>query len=375
MDTTVHYKEPSGQTSSLYTVPVTIILEITYAFTTTIPPPLPSFNPLLQQTTPTPTPTTSEVTTVFPALPDFASVFRFNDRVANLERNLSEMKQVDQKEHIDLIDTLVRSIIKEEVNSQLPQSVSEFATHSTYEATTSLSVFELTKILMDKMEEHKSYLRVDYKRELYDALIKSYNTDKDLFDTYGEVFTVKRSRDDKDKDQDTSSANVEEPSHTVGDSGVQQNQEFDTGNNDEQPDNKAASKVDWFKKPERPPTPDPDWNKRQHVDFKPPQTWISSKDVYSRKCIIAVTSLTIMKRYDYGHLDEIEVRREDQQLYKFKEALSKKVNVESGEVHWWKRIRRRPQTTYKDNMTPSYLVLLHFRSFFHNYESCEYVNK
>nr|GEW77594.1 hypothetical protein [Tanacetum cinerariifolium] len=27
-----------------------------------------------------------------------------------------------------------------------------------------------------------------------------------------------------------------------------------------------------------------------------------------------------MKRYDYGHLDEIEVRREDQLLYKFKEG-------------------------------------------------------
>ncbi|GJZ21335.1 hypothetical protein Tco_0558374 [Tanacetum coccineum] len=32
------------------------------------------------------------------------------------------------------------------------------------------------------------------------------------------------------------------------------------------------------------------------------------------------TSLKIMKWYDYGHLDEIEVRREDQQLYKFKEG-------------------------------------------------------
>ncbi|GJW99959.1 hypothetical protein Tco_0183873 [Tanacetum coccineum] len=38
--------------------------------------------------------------------------------------------------------------------------------------------------------------------ELYDALVKSYNTDKDVFDTYGEVFSLKRSQDDKDKDQD-----------------------------------------------------------------------------------------------------------------------------------------------------------------------------
>ncbi|GJW74727.1 hypothetical protein Tco_0134097 [Tanacetum coccineum] len=294
----------------------------------------------------------------------------------------------------------------------------------------------------------------EYKRELYDALFKSYNTDKDIFDTYGEVFTLKRSRDDKDKDQDLSagsdrgtkrrksskdSAHPEEPSHTVGDSGVQQNQEFDTCNNDEQLKDEAASMVDWFKKPERPLTPDPDWKRdnmltsdhpkpgllkitnltqellvrpalnllkgtcksrteleyhfkecfkatteqldwhnlegKQYLfDLRKPLPlilnhrgrhvipfnyfinndleylkggslskkylisvtktktatyevqWIEDmvhnpvKDVYSRKRTIAVTRLTIMKRYDYGHLDKIEVRREDQQLYKFKEG-------------------------------------------------------
>ncbi|GJR96103.1 ribonuclease H-like domain-containing protein [Tanacetum coccineum] len=36
-----------------------------------------------------------------------------------------------------------------------------------------------------------------------------------------------------------------------------------------------VTKADWFKKPERPPTPDPDWSKRRQVDFRPPQTWIS----------------------------------------------------------------------------------------------------
>ncbi|GJS76452.1 hypothetical protein Tco_0726333 [Tanacetum coccineum] len=68
---------------------------------------------------------------------------------------------------------------------------------------------------------------------------------------------------------------VEEPSHTVDDSGVQQNQEFNIGNNDEQLADKEVSKTDWFKKPERPLTLDPDWNKRKNFDFRPPQTWIS----------------------------------------------------------------------------------------------------
>ncbi|GKA41265.1 hypothetical protein Tco_0733858 [Tanacetum coccineum] len=357
MDTTVRHEEPSSQTSSLFTVPVTVIPEITSAFTTTIPPPPPSFNPLPQQATPTPTPTASKATTSFPALPDFSSVFRFNERVTNLEKDLLEMKQVDQeealadkREYIDLIDTSVRAIIKEEVKTQLPQilpqAVSEFATpviernvtesleavvlaksssqpKSTYEAAASLSEFELTKILMDKMEEHKSYLRADYKRELYDALVKSYNTDKDLFETYGEVFTLKRSRDDKDKDQDPSagsdrgtkirksskSGHTEEKSHTINDSGVRQNQEFNTGKNDEQPDDEAASKVVYDKHAYWGTS---HWGPKRQRFYGFANNRKSKHDVDSRKRIIAVTSLKIMKWYDYSHLEEIEVRREDQ---------------------------------------------------------------
>ncbi|GKF02483.1 hypothetical protein Tco_0029406, partial [Tanacetum coccineum] len=120
----------------------------------------------------------------------------------------------------------MRALIKEEVNTQLPQilpqAVSDFATPvieknvtesveaavltrsssqptSTYEAAASLSEFELSKILIDKMEKNKSYDKDDYKKKLYDVLVESYNTDKDLFDSYGEVFSLKRSRDE-DKD-------------------------------------------------------------------------------------------------------------------------------------------------------------------------------
>ncbi|GJW25288.1 hypothetical protein Tco_0039099 [Tanacetum coccineum] len=47
---------------------------------------------------------------------------------------------------------------------------------------------------------------------------------------------------------------------------------------------------------------------------------VSKYDVYSTKRIIAVTKLKVMKCYDYGYPEEIEVRREDQQLYKFNEG-------------------------------------------------------
>ncbi|GJV17440.1 hypothetical protein Tco_1362763 [Tanacetum coccineum] len=306
--------------------------KITFGFTTNIPLSPPFINPLRQQQTPTSTTTTTNPTMTLPEIPNFASLFKFDQR--------------DEKNaYIELIDTSMRALIKGEVNTQLPQilpqAVSDFANPvidknvtesveatvltrsssqptSTYEAAASLSEFELTKILIDKMEKNKSYDKVDYRKKLYDALVESYNTDKDLFDSYGEVFSLKKSRDEKDKDRDPSagsdrgtkrrksskddvssrdsrskekkssntskdasqsqhkssckSAHAEEPSHTIEDSDMKQDQEFVTGNNDEQPANKEVTEADWFKKPERPPTPDPDWSKRQQVNFRPPQT-------------------------------------------------------------------------------------------------------
>ncbi|GJS23792.1 hypothetical protein Tco_0452424 [Tanacetum coccineum] len=57
---------------------------------------------------------------------------------------------------------------------------------------------------------------------------------------------------------------------------VPQNQGSDLGHTDDQPNVKAASKHDWFKKPERPPTLDHDWNARYMLTFfffQTTQTW------------------------------------------------------------------------------------------------------
>nr|GEW19480.1 hypothetical protein [Tanacetum cinerariifolium] len=45
------------------------------------------------------------------------------------------------------------------------------------------------------------------------------------------------------------------------------------------------------------------------------------------KRIISVTSVKVMKWYDYGYLEEIEVRREDQKIYKFKEGDFLRLNL------------------------------------------------
>nr|GEZ12375.1 hypothetical protein [Tanacetum cinerariifolium] len=46
----------------------------------------------------------------------------------------------------------------------------------------------------------------------------------------------------------------------------------------------------------------------------------SALDVYSKRRIIAVTDLKIVKWHSYKHLDWISVRRDDDKLYKFKEG-------------------------------------------------------
>nr|GEV83053.1 hypothetical protein [Tanacetum cinerariifolium] len=175
-------------------------------------------------------------------------------------------------------------MVKEEVKSQLPKEISDFATplikstiaesyenvvlaksfsqsKSTYEAVALLNEFELKKIVLDEMQDNKSYQTAQEHRDLYASLSKSYKLDRDLFETYGPAYSSKENVKIRtrmktpplDQIEGTSrtqhkltgkSAHAKEPSH---DSGVQQDQEFEIGINDDQPDKKNASKQNCLK--------------------------------------------------------------------------------------------------------------------------------
>ncbi|GJX97020.1 hypothetical protein Tco_0352818 [Tanacetum coccineum] len=75
---------------------------------------------------------------------------------------------------------------------------------TSYAVAASLSEFELKKILIDKMETNKSIDRSNVQKDLYKALVESYNSDKDIIFSYGDVVTLKRGRNDQDKDEDPS---------------------------------------------------------------------------------------------------------------------------------------------------------------------------
>nr|GEX72481.1 hypothetical protein [Tanacetum cinerariifolium] len=54
----------------------------------------------------------------------------------------------------------------------------------------------------------------------------------------------------------------------------------------------------------------------------------SALDVYSKRMIIAVTNLKIVKWHNYKHLDWISVRRDDDKIYKFKEGNFKRLRLQ-----------------------------------------------
>ncbi|GJV87597.1 hypothetical protein Tco_1531535 [Tanacetum coccineum] len=123
IDTIVHHKEPRSQTSSLYTVLIMAVPEITSIFTTTIPPPPHFFNPLPQQATPTPTQQLLKLQSHF---------LHFQISYLYSSSTTEEEAQAEKMDYIELVDTSMRAILKEVVNTQLPQilpqAVSDFAT-------------------------------------------------------------------------------------------------------------------------------------------------------------------------------------------------------------------------------------------------------
>nr|GEU88383.1 hypothetical protein [Tanacetum cinerariifolium] len=88
-----------------------------------------------------------------PVIDEVASMMNVKSYTAEFKKKAQEEKDI----YIDLVEKSIKDIIKDEV------------------------------------EKH---------RQLYDALIKSYKLDKDLFASYGNKYSLKRDRDDKDQDKD-----------------------------------------------------------------------------------------------------------------------------------------------------------------------------
>nr|GEX92670.1 hypothetical protein [Tanacetum cinerariifolium] len=97
--------------------------------------------------------------------------------------------------------------IEKNVNEQLEVEVltrSSNSSNTSYAVAADLSKMGLKKILIEKMESNKSINRSDEQRNLYKAIVEAYESDKIILDTYGDKVTLKRRRDDADKDEEPS---------------------------------------------------------------------------------------------------------------------------------------------------------------------------
>nr|GFC18645.1 hypothetical protein [Tanacetum cinerariifolium] len=90
------------------------------------------------------------------------------------------------------------------VNEQLKAEAltrSSNSSKTSYAVAADLSELELKKISIEKMESNKSIHISDEQKNLYKALFDAYECDKLILDTYGDTVTLKRRRDDEDKDE------------------------------------------------------------------------------------------------------------------------------------------------------------------------------
>ncbi|GJT86500.1 hypothetical protein Tco_1068217 [Tanacetum coccineum] len=335
LDVHVHHEVPRTQAPTLLTIPVSVIPESSPVFTN-IPQSSYTFTPTPIQATLTPPPTI-ETTNPLSNLPDFSSVFRFNDRITALENEVAGLKKdplhtqvtslVDshldtrlgetRQEFMNFLSESLTARIKEQVKDQLPQippqEVSNFTPlvieklikescdavtlakvssqpQSSYEAASTLTEFELKNILLDKMEKNFFYSYDVYSLKRgqndndkdedpsagSDRWLKKRKTSKDTEPTTGPKYKDSTFGSSKGKSKSTrKSVQSEEPVFEVADSDMPQDQAGNLGDNENEPRHETASRHDWFKKPTPPQEPtDPDWNVGKTTQEEPTQNWM-----------------------------------------------------------------------------------------------------
>ncbi|GJY30280.1 hypothetical protein Tco_0413775 [Tanacetum coccineum] len=142
---------------------------------------------------------------------------------SHLDTRLGETRKELMNFHSESLTARIKEQVKDQLPQILPQKVSNFAPpvikklikesrdevtltkvssqpQYTYEAASTLTEFELKKILLDKMEKSESYLTAPEHRDCYDGLKKSYALNKDFIYSY-DVYLLKRGQKDKDKDE------------------------------------------------------------------------------------------------------------------------------------------------------------------------------
>nr|GEU29569.1 monodehydroascorbate reductase [Tanacetum cinerariifolium] len=126
------------------------------------------------------------------------------DFLNKLDENIHEIIKEQVKEQVKVQVSKILPKIKKTVNEQLGAEVLTPASNSSktsYAVVADLSELKLKKILIEKMESNKSIHRSYQQKNIYKALVDAYECDKIILDTYEDTVTLKRHRDEEDKDE------------------------------------------------------------------------------------------------------------------------------------------------------------------------------
>nr|GEY93799.1 hypothetical protein [Tanacetum cinerariifolium] len=112
--------------------------------------------------------------------------------------------QKENEEFLKTVDENMQKIIKEQVKEQVKVQVSKILPRIEQVVNEQLEAEVLTRS-SHSLKTSYSIQRSDEQRNLYNALVEAYESDKIILDTYRETVTLKRRRDDDaDKDEEPS---------------------------------------------------------------------------------------------------------------------------------------------------------------------------
>nr|GEZ78614.1 hypothetical protein [Tanacetum cinerariifolium] len=122
-----------------------------------------------------------------------------------IDENIQKIIKEQVKEQVKAQVSKIFPKIEKTVNEQLKAKVltcSSNSSKTSRSVAANLSELELKKILIEKMESNKSMHIFDKQKNLHKALVDAYECDKLILDTYGDTVTLKRHRDNEDKDEE-----------------------------------------------------------------------------------------------------------------------------------------------------------------------------
>ncbi|GJS91597.1 hypothetical protein Tco_0774233 [Tanacetum coccineum] len=204
------------------------------------------------------------------------------------EQVKDQLPQILPKEVSNFAPPVIGKLIKESHDEVTLAKVSS-QPQSTYEAASTLTEFELKKILLDKIEKSELYLTAPRSRKdkdkdedpsaRSDRGLKKRKLSKYEEPTIGpkkKDLTSGSSKGTKSQPKSSGkSVQLEELVFEVADSNLPQDQEGNLGDNEDEPRNETASRYDWFKIPTPPQEPtDPDWNIGKTTQEGPTQNWL-----------------------------------------------------------------------------------------------------